>query len=292
MRTRALLGFLLAATAMAQAAPPAAGRAHDILQSAFDSKNPDTRKQAAIALSLGGPREPFLQDLEAMLADKDVEVRLTAVSSLADLKTRQTVPALRKTLNDDVPEVSFAAAKALWAVNDRAGKEALLAVLMRESKSSSGFLTQQKRDALRMMHTPKSMFLFALKQGVGFAPVPGLGEGISSMQGILSDSGVSGRATAALLLGKEKDAETLSALREALADKEWSVRAAAVHSLALRNDPALQADLEPLLDDSKEGVRLRAAAGYLRLDDIRKSRAARRHAGASLEKVENTPGGK
>ena len=43
------------------------------------------------------------------------------------------------------------------------------------------------------------------------------------------------------------------------------MRAAAVHSLALWNDPSLQQDIVPLLDDKKEAVRLRAAAGYLRL---------------------------
>jgi len=47
------------------------------------------------------------------------------------------------------------------------------------------------------------------------------------------------------------------------------VRAAAVHSLALRDDPALQTDLEPLLDDDKAPVRLRAAAGILRLSAIK-----------------------
>ena len=43
------------------------------------------------------------------------------------------------------------------------------------------------------------------------------------------------------------------------------MRAAAAHSLALRDSPALKKDLEPLLSDKKEAVRLRAAAGYLRL---------------------------
>ena len=105
--------------------------------------------------------------------------------------------------------------------------------------------------------------------------MPGLGEGFSSMQGILSDPGVSGRALAALLLGKEKDVATLQALREALMDKDASVRAAAVHSMALRNDPMLQPDLVPLLDDKKESVRLRAATGYLRLQMIRKSEPTR-----------------
>jgi HEAT repeat protein len=115
------------------------------------------------------------------------------------------------------------------------------------------------------------MFMFALKQGVSLVPVPGLGEGISSMQAILADPGVSGRATAALLLAREKDMATLQALREALIDKDASVRAAAVHALALRNDVNLQPDFLPLFEDKKENVRLRAAAGYLRLELIKKT---------------------
>jgi HEAT repeat protein len=88
------------------------------------------------------------------------------------------------------------------------------------------------------------------------------------MQSILTDSGVPGRASAALLLGNDKDPAVLAALKDALSDKDWSVRAAAVHSLSLRNDPALKKELEPLLLDDKEAVRMRAAAGYLRLSAI------------------------
>jgi HEAT repeat protein len=88
------------------------------------------------------------------------------------------------------------------------------------------------------------------------------------MQQILSDPNVSGRATAALLLGKDKDKATLDALYDALIDKDFRVRAAAVHALALRNDPALRARLEPLIDDDKAEVRLRAAAALLRLSAI------------------------
>jgi hypothetical protein len=46
-----------------------------------------------------------------------------------------------------------------------------------------------------------------------------------------------------------------------------------VHSLALRNDPALKKDLSPMLQDDKEGVRLRAAAAFLRLSAIQASAA-------------------
>jgi HEAT repeat protein len=179
---------------------------------------------------------------------------------------------LQKALDSEVPEVSFAAAKALWTLGDPRGRETLISVLYGDEKTSSGFITKQKRQALRMLHTPKTMFLFAIRSGASFAPVPGVGAGISSLQGILSDPGVSGRAATALLLSTDKDPEVLHALQDALSDKDWSVRAAAVHAVALRNDPALESTLAPLLDDKKEAVRVRAAAGYLRLEAIQSMR--------------------
>lgn len=244
-------------------------RARDLLEASLKDKNPDTRKHAVQSLGLVSPREPYLSQLEAMLDDKDVEVRLATITSLVDLKSSRTVAALRKALDSDVPEVSFAAAKALWTLNEPVGRDALVSVLGGETKTSSGFITKQKRVALRMLHTPKTMFLFAVVQGANLAPVPGLGAGVSSLQGILSDPTVSGRATAALLLGADMEPEVLPALQDALTDKDWSVRAAAVHSIALRNDPALENDLVPLLEDKKEAVRVRAAAGYLRLEGIK-----------------------
>ena len=104
-----------------------------------------------------------------------------------------------------------------------------------------------------MLHTPRVLFLYAFRQGIGFVPLPGFGQGVSSMQALLTDPGVSGRATAALLLGKDKGPATRDALQDVLLEKDWSVRAAAVHALALRDDPALRKDLEPLLDDDTGG---------------------------------------
>ena len=268
---RLLLAF---APALAQAqahrpVTPITDRCSDLLRQALENKNPDTRKQAVVALSLAAPGEPAFGKLEGMLQDKDVEVRLAAVASLAEVKTASARAALRRALEDDVPEVGFAAAKALWAMHDPAGEQTLLAVLERQTKTSSNYISKEKRDALRMLQTPRVLFLYAFRQGIGFVPVPGLGEGISSMTALLTDPGVSGRATAALLLGKDKSPAILDALKDALLDMDWSVRAAAVHSLALRDDPALQTDLEPLLDDDKAPVRLRAAAGILRLSAIK-----------------------
>jgi HEAT repeat protein len=254
-------------------------RARRFLDNSLKDKNPDTRKHAVQALGLVSPQEPYLSQLEAMLDDKDIEVRLATITSLTDLKSNRTVPVLLKALDSDVPEVSFAAAKALWTLNEPIGREALISILSGDTKASSKFITKQKREALRMLHTPKTLFMFALQQGANFAPVPGLGAGVSSLQGILSDPSVSGRAATALLLSTDKGPGVLHALQDALADKDWSVRAAAVHAIALRNDPALEPDLVPLLEDKKEAVRVRAAAGYLRLESIRSMQPKKTHTG-------------
>jgi HEAT repeat protein len=240
----------------------------DALQHALSAGNPDTRKMAVVALSLAAEKGPVFDQLQGVLKDKDIEVRLAVVAALQELKTKAAIAALRDALEDSTPEVRFAAAKSLWALNDPAGKQALLGVLDRETKTSSSFFTKQMREGMRMMHTPRTTFIYVARQGIGFAPVPGLGMGISSMQQILMDPGVSGRAAAALLLERDKDPATTAALEDALYDKDWRVRAAAVHSLALRNDPRLRKELEPLFQDEKEEVRLRAAAALLRLSSL------------------------
>ena len=170
MQSRLLLLALASVGCMRAATATTDDRCNDLLQQALANKNPDTRKQAVVALSLAATRDSAYAKLEGMLKDKDVEVRLAAVGSLAEIKTSSALAALRQALDDEVPEVSFSAAKALWALHDPAGEQALLAVLGRQSKTSSNYFSKQKRDALRMIHTPRVLFLFAVRQGVGFAP--------------------------------------------------------------------------------------------------------------------------
>jgi HEAT repeat protein len=234
MKNLIVLIFVSSAFAQTPAPGSVTQQSWSLITEALGDKNPDTRVQAVQSMGLIGAHEPYIKALEGMLDDKDVEVRLATVTSLVDLKNKGTVAALKKALNEDIPEVSFAAAKALWVLKDPDGQDALISVLSGETKASSGFITKQKREALRMLHTPRPLMMFAIKAGAGFAPVPGLGAGISSLQGILSDPSMSGRAATALLLSSEKDPRVLAAL----------------------------------LDDKKASVRLRAAAGCLRLESL------------------------
>jgi HEAT repeat protein len=245
--------------------PSAAERAHLILKDALISQNPETRKHAAQAMGLIGPHEPYQSELAAMLDDPDVQVRVSTVFSLADLKDDSILPALRKAMNDPVPEVSFAATRALWNLKQADGHDAMYAVLRGERDASSGYVKNEERAAVHAMHTPHQMMAFALHEGIGLAHVPGLGTAISSAEGILEDQNVPGRAAAALLIGKDDDPRVLPVLRAALKDSDDIVRAAAVHALAVRDDPALEADLRPMMEDKALAVQVRAAAGYLRL---------------------------
>jgi len=244
-------------------------KARTQLHEALEDSNPDTRKQAVQALGLIGPRQPYMGQLIDMTKDKDVEVRIAAISSLVDIKSPEVIKPLRACLDDEVPEVSFSAAKALWILNDPAGREALLLVLEGETKTSSSYLSEKSRKSLRLFHTPAKLMIFILRKSVGSVGVPGLGRGVSSMEGMLADGELTGRAGTALLLSGDGDPRVLAALREGLTDKTWSVRAASAHAIAVQNNTSLQPDLIPLLDDKKEAVRVRASAAYLRLELIK-----------------------
>jgi HEAT repeat protein len=249
-------------------APLEMERARQTLDKGLADSNPEKRKEAVIALSLIGTSEQGISRLEKALDDKDVNVRVAACASLAALNGPRSTALLERALRDKVPEVSFAAAKALYQMGQPTGKAALLEILGGERRASSGYLASERRGALRMMKNPGGLLKLMVKQGVGMAPVPGLSVGLASLEALMNDAGVSGRALAATLLARQKDEATLAALRGALSDKDWSVRAAAVHSLALHDRPEVRGDLLPLLEDKKEGVRYRAAAAYLRLAEL------------------------
>ena len=245
-------------------------RARDVLKAGVDSKDPGARLQTVIASSLIGSNPEVIGRLEKLLGDKDVAVRVAAVNALADLKARSSIPALQRTLaKDEVPEVAFAAAKALYIFNDAAGKEALNEVFDRRISGKSNAIRKQARDFFGKFRTLKSSVMMVVTEGIGFVPVPGAGAGISALTELLEDPELSTRASVVLLLGRAKTAEADDVLRRAVTDKDWTVRAAAAQTIAQSGRLNLQDQLLPLLDDSKDKVRFRAAGAYLHLSVLR-----------------------
>ncbi len=71
---------------------------------------------------------------------------------------------------------------------------------------------------MRAFSSPKGAILFALNQGIGFVPLPGVGEGFSALQALFFESDFSPRASVAIRLAQDKDSETRAALIDALSD--------------------------------------------------------------------------
>jgi HEAT repeat protein len=243
-------------------------RAWQIIDEGIENKDPDKRFEIVLAAGLGGPNEKVFTFLTKALDDKKVSVRTAACASLASLKNKGAIEPLKKALKDPVPEVFFCAAQGLWAMGDPAGEKVLLEVLAGEKGTASGYLTTHQRQAMAAFNSKKRFFTTLFHLGIRFAPVPGLAMGYSTMQELASDHKAGGQVHAALDLAHGTDPESLQALRNALKDKSPLVRAAAVHSLALRNDPSVKDDLIPLMGDKTLRVQDFAAVAYLRLNYI------------------------
>lgn len=258
---RGLLVLLLGLAVFGQKAE----EARSVLRDGFVERGPEKRREVAVALSLVPASEPAADLLLAMATDEDVLVRQAALVSIAEIGDPKRLRLLKEGLMDAVPEVSYTAAKALYRVNDAAGRDHLLEVFAQEAKADSGYFRSEARSLMRKFKTPKGALLFAAQQGVGFVPLPGLGEGFAALQGILGDAEFSARASAMLLLCQKKDKACGEMLDASFTDDDWSVRAAAVQLILGQRDVKRRERLPELFHDKKEKVRYRAAGAYLAL---------------------------
>jgi HEAT repeat protein len=238
----------------------------EVLQQGAADRDPDTRRQVAVSLSLSRTSAPVVALLETLVKDSDYLVRQAALDALGELGDRKLTRLAEPALNDDVPEVMFAAARALHRLHDPAGKSMLLAIVEKEEKAQSNPLRVKFRNLMRRTKTPRSAFFLAVEQGSGLIPVPGIGEGISAMSAMLNDEGFSARATALLLLASDPSPDVRMAIEQAFLDDDWSMRATAVQLVVRPQNARWRNRLIPLIDDSSKKVRFRAASAYLRVN--------------------------
>jgi HEAT repeat protein len=120
-------------------------------------------------------------------------------------------------------------------------------------------------------HSMDSAGMFVISTGIGYVPVPGVGEGFSALMGLVSDSDLSPRAMTLLLLAREKTDWTTDLLKDALQDSDWPVRASAVQLIAYGARSELRSNLVPLFTDKDQRVRFRAASAFLHLTLVKDS---------------------
>lgn len=253
------------ATPEAAPGPPPSAKeiAWDLLTRGLQEKDPEKRKLAILALGSVGPAPEVLKLLNEAQKDRDPEIRVAVMQAYGLMKSTYAIPSLRSAL-EDVPEVAFVAAKMLWDIGDRTGRDVFQEIMTGEKKETPGAIQGAIRDAKKKMRSPTGLLMIGVKEASGAFLGPA-SMGINFAQEAMKDSAAPGRIVAADFLSQDPDPYALTLLEWALQDNSWFVRAAAAKALGVRGTESTIAKLEPLLYDKKEGVTYMAAASIVHL---------------------------
>jgi HEAT repeat protein len=241
------------------------------------------RQEAIAALGTMNKIPRAVRLVESALEDTDPSVRQLAASDLGQMHARSSIPQLKKALNDDSTGVSFAAAKSLWLMGNRSGRDVLLGILSGD-KSSSGLVKGEVQSAKKMLEDPRGLAVIGAKEAATslFGPA---GWGIKIVEEVTKDRSASARAMSAALLSHDATPDVLQELDDALFDKNWIVREAAAQALGATRARDQVVHLEPLLQDQKPAVGYMAAASIIRLSGKRLAVLGRASPSKSLASV-------
>jgi hypothetical protein len=240
-----------------------------LLTDAANSEKFRDRSDAISALTILPRDRKAISAVSHGLEDKEETIRVLAATSLGDMKARSAIPALKAALEDKSPQVSFAAAQALWKMGDRSGREIFYDVLVGERKVKPGPIKEKINQARMDMHNPKALALTGVNEASGAFLGP-FSMGVSVVEEYAKNSGTSVQALCAQLLSTDDTRDTVEQLELALADDNWTVRAAAARSLAKLNVRAALSKLKDMMqNDKSQPARLAAAAAVIDLNTSR-----------------------
>jgi HEAT repeat protein len=233
---------------------------------ARDLKHPQTRIQAlaAVGLMRNARSEKTISDA---MGDADLDIRTAAVLAVGEAKDRNLTTDVRNLLDDKEPQVAFTAAMTLWKMGDRSGEDILMAVLDGERKAGPTLMHGTEHDISKELHDPAAMAKLGAMQGASMLLGP-FGYGITAYEYIRKNGGDSARVSAIEQISQEKTAPVHKELVAALGDKDPTVRAAAAKALVDYRDNATSMAIYALFADTKQPVRLTAAAAYLRTTGV------------------------
>lgn len=234
-----------------------------LTEAAGEGHSSHDRVQAMAALGTMGKDEKAAHLIEDGIRAHDSDVQIAAILAAGQTRNPALVPRLEAALDDEKPEVAFAAASTLWKMHDYAGEDLLTAIAEGDRKAKPGLIRASKHKAAQDLHSPKALMLIALDQGSGFFLGP-FGIGIKAIEYVDKNSGASARASAVDLIAQEHTDHTRDVLIDLLTDGEPAVRAAAAKGLGRWPGNETMNALVPVFGDTKLAVRLTAAASYLR----------------------------
>jgi HEAT repeat protein len=249
--------------------------AWQILRAACTEEKTPDRAAAIRALGLIPNNARARKLAEGALMDDKADIRLAAADALGAMKARASIPKLKRALNDSDPTVVLAAAHSLELMHSRSAYQVYYEVLAGDRKTHRGLIASQT-SALK---DPKKIAQLGLRQGMGFVPFGGVGW--TAMKMLAKDDSSPVRAAAAAALTNDPDPAAARALTDALGDKSWMVRTAALEALAKRGDPAVIDTVQLYAYDEQNAVRYTAAAAVVHLTAIREAGSRKRTRNAS-----------
>lgn len=256
-----LLSWILIAACSLRGATTPKEQAWSVLTDGAAEKNAIKRADAVAALGLL-PRDAQARAMaEKALGDDNPRVRAAAATALGDMRSTRSIEKLAQALEDKDPTVVLAAARSLLLMQDQEAYDVYYAVLTGQRKAGRGLIASQRAK----LDDPKKLAVFGVETGLGFVPFGGIG--VSAYKLVSKNGSDEVRAAAALVLAKDPDPQTLSALTDALSDPSDVVRIAALKALAARGDPKLLTSIEGAMKDPKEPVQYVAAAAVIRLSE-------------------------
>jgi HEAT repeat protein len=237
-----------------------------MFQKAATSKSTAQRETGIRALGLLHGNARARELAEGALEDPKPEVRVAAATALEEMRAAESIPKLQKLLSDDKIPVVMAAAHALHTLKDDASAYAVYFDILAGGRRPGGLVDQQ----LETLRNPKELAKIGVETGIGYVPFAGIGWDAWRYTHKKNPHPI--RAEAASFLAHDPDPATGPALADAIKDKDWIVRAAAIEALAQRGDPTYEAKIEFSFFDANTHVRYTAAAAVIQLSEIAKKR--------------------
>ena len=242
-------------------------QAWTLLNAGAQSDSADTRRITIGVLGVIVKNRRAARRAEEALSDDKAEVRIAAATALGQIESSASVPKLLSALEDKEPAVVLAAAQSLIRLKSDRGYEVYYEILTGKRSGGKGAVSKE----LETLKNPKKLAELGFEEGVGFVPFGGMG--LETLRVLRGGSNFAVRAAAAKVLSRDPQPEAETALTDAVSDKSWQVRVAAIDALAERGDPRLLAPIETAMKDDKDEVKYSAAAAVLRLLDVERNQS-------------------
>ena len=238
-----------------------------MLKDAAASDKVRDRSDALSALVVVAPDPRATKMLEDAVLDKDESIRLLAVTSLGDIKAKSSIKVIDAAMQDASPQVSFAAAVALWKMGDRDGRDIFYSILEGDRKTGPGLVQSKIKEAKKEMHDPKALALIAVNQASGAFLGP-FSMGVSMAEEYAKNNGAPVQTLCANLLASDNKPDTIEVLSDAADDKNWAIRVAGIKALAKLNHRESLPQMKEIMEkDDHQAARLVAAAAVIHLSE-------------------------